>query len=171
MGWTIGVLGFDSRWGLGIFLFTTSSRAALGLTQHPIQWVAGALSLGLKRPEREADHSPPSNAEVNEWVELYLHSPNTPSWRGAQLQHRDNFTFTIRDFQIKLVFNIQSSEVEEGFTSESRSGSAGFEYWLESDHLQWQSVLVFLSSYRPMSLQHLKISQPVTSTSPHVHYS
>jgi len=22
------------------------------------------------------------------------HSPNTPSWRGAQLKHRDNFTFT-----------------------------------------------------------------------------
>jgi hypothetical protein len=34
---------------------------------------------------READHSPPSSAEVKEWVELYLHSPNTPSWRGAQL--------------------------------------------------------------------------------------
>jgi hypothetical protein len=33
---------------------------------------------------READHSPPSSAEVKEWVELYLHSPNTPSWRGAQ---------------------------------------------------------------------------------------
>jgi hypothetical protein len=24
-------------------------------------------------------------------VELYLHSPNTPSWCGAQLKHRDNF--------------------------------------------------------------------------------
>jgi hypothetical protein len=38
-------------------------------------------------------HSPPSSAEVKEWVELYLHSPNTPSWRGAQGDHRDNFTF------------------------------------------------------------------------------
>jgi hypothetical protein len=27
-------------------------------------------------------------------VELYLHSRNTPSWRGAQLKHRGNFTFT-----------------------------------------------------------------------------
>jgi hypothetical protein len=27
-------------------------------------------------------------------VELLLHSHNTPSWRGAQLKHRDNFTFT-----------------------------------------------------------------------------
>jgi hypothetical protein len=34
---------------------------------------------------READHSPPSSAEVKEGVELYLHSPNAPSWRGAQL--------------------------------------------------------------------------------------
>jgi hypothetical protein len=34
---------------------------------------------------READHSPPSSAEVKEWVELYLHSPSTPSRHGAQL--------------------------------------------------------------------------------------
>jgi len=27
-------------------------------------------------------------------VELYLNSPNTSSWRGAQLKHRDNFTYT-----------------------------------------------------------------------------
>jgi hypothetical protein len=34
---------------------------------------------------READHSPPSSAEVKEWVELCLHSPNAPSWHGALL--------------------------------------------------------------------------------------
>jgi hypothetical protein len=79
-GWAIGVLGFDSRRGLGTFLFTTASRTALGLTQPPIQWIAGALSLGVKRPGREADHSPPSRAEVKECVELYLYSPNTLSW-------------------------------------------------------------------------------------------
>jgi hypothetical protein len=45
-GWTIGVLGFDSLQGLGIFLFTTASRPALGPTQPPIQWAPGALSLG-----------------------------------------------------------------------------------------------------------------------------
>jgi len=37
-----------------IFLFTTASRPALGLTQAPIQWVPGALSLGVKRSGREA---------------------------------------------------------------------------------------------------------------------
>jgi hypothetical protein len=51
----IGVLGFDFRRGLGIFLFTTASRMALGLTQPPIQWVPGDLSLGAKRPGREVD--------------------------------------------------------------------------------------------------------------------
>jgi hypothetical protein len=51
------------------------SRPVQGPTQPPIQWVPRALSLGLKRPEREADHSPPSSAEVKECVELYLHSP------------------------------------------------------------------------------------------------
>jgi hypothetical protein len=35
---------------------------------------------------READHSPPSGAVVEEWVELYLHSPSATSWRGARLR-------------------------------------------------------------------------------------
>jgi hypothetical protein len=35
MGWMIRVLGFDSQQGLGIFLFTTMSRTALGPTQPP----------------------------------------------------------------------------------------------------------------------------------------
>jgi hypothetical protein len=102
---SVGILlgcGLDDRGyrvrfpaGMGIFLFTTASGTSLGPTQPPIQWVPGAFTLGLKRPEREADHSPPSNAEVKECLEQYLHSHNTPSWRGAQFKkkHRD-FTFT-----------------------------------------------------------------------------
>jgi hypothetical protein len=58
---------FESRQGMGIVLFT-ASRPALGLTQPPVQWVPGALLLGTKWPRREADHSPPSSAEVkNAW--------------------------------------------------------------------------------------------------------
>jgi hypothetical protein len=62
MGWTIVEdRRFDCRRGLGIFLFDTVSRTALGPTHPPIQWVPDALSPGLKRPELEADHShPPS---------------------------------------------------------------------------------------------------------------
>jgi hypothetical protein len=44
------------------------SRTALGPTQPLIQWVPGALSLGVKRQGREADHPPPSSAEFkNAW--------------------------------------------------------------------------------------------------------
>jgi hypothetical protein len=46
------------------FLCATASRQALGPTQLPIQWVPSALSLGVKRPGREAHHSPPSIVEV-----------------------------------------------------------------------------------------------------------
>jgi hypothetical protein len=49
--------GFYSR-------FSTASRPALWPTQPPIQWVPGTLSPGVKRQGREADHSPPSSAEV-----------------------------------------------------------------------------------------------------------
>jgi hypothetical protein len=51
-----------------LFLFATASRPELGPTQPPIQRIPWALSLGVKRPRREADHSPPSSAEVkNAW--------------------------------------------------------------------------------------------------------
>jgi len=39
---------------------------ALGPNQLPIQQVPGALSLGVKQQGHEADHSPPSSAEVKE---------------------------------------------------------------------------------------------------------
>jgi len=60
-------------------------------------WVPGTLSLGVKRPGCEADHSLSSSAEVKECVEPCPHSPNTPSWRGAQFKKcRDHFTFTLQ---------------------------------------------------------------------------
>jgi hypothetical protein len=66
LGYELDGRRFDSRRGLGIFLFTTVSRTALGPTQPPIQWVPGAPSLGIERPGPEPDHSPPSSAEVKE---------------------------------------------------------------------------------------------------------
>jgi hypothetical protein len=55
-GWTMKVRWFDSRWELGTFIFSTASRPAMGTT--------GALSQGIKRPGREADHSTHSSAEI-----------------------------------------------------------------------------------------------------------
>jgi hypothetical protein len=66
--------------------------------------------MGVKRPGREADHSPPSSAEVKEWVELYLHSPNTPSWGGVQLKHRDALNFTFYTQAVDCVWGFLLTE-------------------------------------------------------------
>jgi hypothetical protein len=66
---------------------------ALGPTQSPIQWVPGAVSLGVKRLGREADHSPPSSADVkNAWS--YTFTPQYVFMAWCLVKHRDNFTFT-----------------------------------------------------------------------------
>jgi len=48
------------------------SRTVLGSIQPPFQGVTGAVSLGVRRLGREADHSPPSSSEVkNAWSYTY----------------------------------------------------------------------------------------------------
>jgi len=51
---------------MGTFLFTTIPGPALETTQSPINWVPGALSLGMKQPGHQADHSPPSSAKITD---------------------------------------------------------------------------------------------------------
>jgi hypothetical protein len=49
------------------------SRPALGPTPPPIQWIPGALSPGLKRSGREADHPSPTSAEVKKiWIYTFI---------------------------------------------------------------------------------------------------
>jgi hypothetical protein len=83
-GSAVGIVtdyGLDDR-GVGvrvpvgsrILFFHVIKKQALGLMQPPIQWVPGAFSLGLKRPGREADHLPPTSAEVKKtW--MYTSTP------------------------------------------------------------------------------------------------
>ena len=58
--------GIESQWGRD---FPHLSRSSIEVTQPPVQWVPGRSR--VKRPGRDADHSPPSNAEVKEGLELY----------------------------------------------------------------------------------------------------
>jgi len=108
-GWTIGVLGFHSRRGLGIFLFTTLSRTALGLTQPPIQWVPGDPSLGIKRPRRE-DYSPQSSAEFkNAWS--YASTPPYVFMALCLVKHSDNCTFYLILHKRKVKIVVITSEI------------------------------------------------------------
>jgi hypothetical protein len=57
--------------------FSLHHRIQNGSDSHPALYLVGirALSLGVKLPGHEADHSPPSSAEVKECVELFFNSP------------------------------------------------------------------------------------------------
>jgi hypothetical protein len=65
MSWTTKWLEFESN-RVKKFLLSVSFRLVLGSTQPPIKWVLGALSLAVKQPGREADHSPLTSVEVKE---------------------------------------------------------------------------------------------------------
>jgi hypothetical protein len=53
---------------MGFFPFAIPSRSSPGLTHLPVQGVSKALISAVNRPEGEADHLPPSSAEVkNAW--------------------------------------------------------------------------------------------------------
>jgi hypothetical protein len=75
--------GRGSELSMGeIFLFSTTSRPAMGPSQPSIQWLPGALSPRVKRQGCEADHSPHSSAEVKKGGSIQP-LPHTPSWLSA----------------------------------------------------------------------------------------
>jgi hypothetical protein len=79
----VSVTNNNGFWVGGLDLLTPSittslnhnpSRPALRSTQTPIQWVPEALFPGVKRPRREVNHSPPTNAEVKK-IWIYTSTP------------------------------------------------------------------------------------------------
>jgi hypothetical protein len=54
-------------------------QPALVIHPPPIQWVPRALSSGVMRQGREADHSPPTSTEINKSIHPL---PHTFSWRS-----------------------------------------------------------------------------------------
>jgi hypothetical protein len=74
-GWRTKESGFDFWQGQEIFLFSTASRLAMGLTQPPIQRVPDSLSQGVKLTRHEVDHPSSFFAEAkNAWSMPHSHS-------------------------------------------------------------------------------------------------
>jgi hypothetical protein len=79
----------------------------LGPTQPPFQWVPEAPSLWVKWPACEADHLPPSSAEVkNVWSYTSILPIRLNGMVLSWEKHRDNFTFTLwrRNLQCVNIF-------------------------------------------------------------------
>jgi hypothetical protein len=105
--------------------FSLHHRVQNGSDAHLVSYPMGTSGSvpGVKLSGREADHSLPSSVEVKECVELYHHSPSTPSWRGAQLKHRDNFTREIRCEVVDWIL-------------------------LAHDKVEWRALVITLMNYR-----------------------
>ena len=108
-----------------------SAPVQTGPGAHPAPCTMGTGSfLGVKRLGRSVDHPPPSSAEVEGRVELYIRSPSGPSWsvlgwplslplpvcswNGVHLDrvHRSHIALTVSlpvgtlDCLIKLLFSV-----------------------------------------------------------------
>jgi hypothetical protein len=68
--------------GKGLFSPLQSPHLLCGPTEPLIRWVPRAISPELKRPRREADHSPPFNTQVKK-VGAIRPLPHTSTWRAA----------------------------------------------------------------------------------------
>ena len=63
-------VGIKSRWGARF-----SAPVQTGPVAHPASYTIGTGSFpGVNQPGHDIDHPPPSSAEVEERVELYLYS-------------------------------------------------------------------------------------------------
>jgi hypothetical protein len=94
-GWRVWCLT-----GAEIFLFATTSRSALGLTQPSIQWLLGALSLGVKQLKHESGHVHISlrlrmHGSMPQFSHVYLIKHKTASlfFTFSAMRHVDQWNF------------------------------------------------------------------------------
>jgi hypothetical protein len=81
--------------------FSSSLCVQTGSGAHPASCTMstrGPFPGGKARPGRDADHSPPSSAEVENEYELYLLSPQAPPWRVEGLLY-----FTLQKIHISVL--------------------------------------------------------------------
>jgi hypothetical protein len=91
--------------------FSSSLCIQTGSEVHPASCpkrTRGPFPGGKARPGLDADHSPPSRAEVVNELELYLLSPQAPPWRVVGLL----YFFTLLFYATGLMLPQRSSPVD-----------------------------------------------------------
>jgi hypothetical protein len=126
------------KYRLAIFLFFTERRPALGPTQPPIQWVPGALSPGVKLPGREANHSPPTNAEVKNGGAI----PPLPPYAFIESRVCGDYTRRGLDCQLDLLesnrdtlyYSVYSSQPTRSWVSVTSFQAGNHNYGIPYHH-------------------------------------
>jgi hypothetical protein len=83
------------------FLFQAASPETFGYNLVH-KCLLGSISLGVKRPGREADLSRSSRAEVKSAWSYTSAAPSTPSWRGTLLSTRITLSLLLPLKRLKL---------------------------------------------------------------------
>jgi hypothetical protein len=107
MGWMIG--GFESRQRLGIFLFTTAIRPALG----PTMGTRGSFR-GVKRLGRESDYSPRPNSEIKSALS-YTSTPQYASMLSWSFKAQGELLPTSSGACCSVIFRLHCVLVDQCF--------------------------------------------------------
>jgi hypothetical protein len=127
--------GLRARWSgvrvpPGTENFSLHHRVQTGSGAHPASFPMGNRDYLFENKAAEAWISPFTSLQCRgqECVELYVHASNTPSWRGAQLKHRDDCNFTFMFGSIRPLLIVQflrilgtATFLEEGKSSGPQS--------------------------------------------------
>jgi hypothetical protein len=87
-GYSLDDRAIEVRSPAGAKDFSSNLCVQTGSGAHPASCTVGtggSFPWGKARPERDADHSPPSSAEVMNELELYFLSPQASPWRVVGL--------------------------------------------------------------------------------------
>jgi hypothetical protein len=104
--------------------FSIYHRDQTGSEAHPGSYLVDTRGSfpGVKRPERDAGHSPPSSAEIKECVELYLHSQYAfMAWCSVKAQGQ-LYLYLVYNTPVNDVATLQQ-RVRDGCQSENTTGS------------------------------------------------
>jgi hypothetical protein len=107
LGYGLDDRGSRVRFPVGAGNFFLHHRVQNSSGAHPASCPIGTRGSypGVKRPDNEADHWPPSRTEVKEWVKLYIRYVFI-AW--SLVKRRDNFTFYLYLWSSWTVFIINS---------------------------------------------------------------
>jgi hypothetical protein len=89
--------------------FSLGHSAQTGSQAHPSSYTMGSGGSFLGDEASGAWSWPLTSVwcRGQEYVELHLYTPNTSSWRGTQLKHRDNFTLSLMQQWLHIAMDVR----------------------------------------------------------------
>lgn len=135
LGYSLDNLGFNSRPGQVIFIFSRMPRPGLGSTQHPILCTEGGSIPGVKHLQCEVNHSLTVSAKIkNRW------SYNSIPPIRIHSMDMDNFTSTLICVRTSVIYTAATGSL---CTSISSIGRLDTVWSLHPYHVTLHSYTIY----------------------------